>query len=574
MKNQFGCDSLVVTTRSFDPAGISTAHFFQKSCDPSAVGVDTLVFKNALGCDSLKITTTSLAPTSQTFLSEKTCNPALVGSDSVFLKNQFGCDSLVVTTRSFDPAGISTAHFFQKSCDPSAVGVDTLVFKNTLGCDSLKITTTSLAPTSQTLLAELTCNPAAVGSDSVFLKNQFGCDSLVVTTRTFDPAGISTAHFFQKSCDPSAVGTDTLFFKNALGCDSLKITTTSLAPTSQTFLNEKTCNPAAVGSDSIFLKNLFGCDSLVVTTRTFDPAGISTAHFFQKSCDPSAVGIDTIISKNILGCDSLAITATEFAGLEITASATERLCFGEQTGQIRLDSVITGQPPVTVWLSGGPTQSYSGQPISWEKLGGGSYSLTAANSAGCTTTASLNIEEGDPPSLAIAPAEAAMHWGDSLLLEPVSNFTIATAAWTAPAGGSVGCADCPAVFVKAEKTGDFLLRASDPFGCEATASARIHVERGLRLFVPNAMRPGSGGANDGLSIFAGPEVVEVRVLRVFDRSGNQVFEQKDLAPNSASGFDGTFRGRDLPPGVYVWWCELAMLDGSAATAKGDLTLLR
>ncbi|MEO6038104.1 MAG: hypothetical protein ABIQ93_06795, partial [Saprospiraceae bacterium] len=98
LANQFGCDSLVVTTTSFDAAAISITPLFVQNCDPAAVGVDTLVLSSLSGCDSLVITTTSLAPMSQTFLTATSCDLNLVGTDTLTLANQFGCDSLVITS--------------------------------------------------------------------------------------------------------------------------------------------------------------------------------------------------------------------------------------------------------------------------------------------------------------------------------------------------------------------------------------------------------------------------------------------------------------------------------------------
>ena len=116
--------------------------------------------------------------------------------------------------------------------------------------------------------------------------------------------------------------------------------------------------------------------------------------------------------------------------------------------------------------------------------------------------------------------------------------------------------------------------AFDAFGCSATASVGLRVDREVRAFVPTAFRPGSGAPNDRLTVFTGPEIAEIRSLRIFDRSGNQVFQQKNLAPNAPCDWDGTLRGRQLPPAVYVWWCEAAAVDGRVVVLKGDITLVR
>jgi hypothetical protein len=101
LSNFYGCDSLVITTTSFDAAAISVTQLSSQNCDANLVGVDTLVLTSLAGCDSLVITTTTLAPTNQTFLTATSCDQNAVGIDTLTLSNQFGCDSLVVTNTAF-----------------------------------------------------------------------------------------------------------------------------------------------------------------------------------------------------------------------------------------------------------------------------------------------------------------------------------------------------------------------------------------------------------------------------------------------------------------------------------------
>ncbi|MCB0519906.1 MAG: CotH kinase family protein [Saprospiraceae bacterium] len=613
LTNVFGCDSLVITTTSFDPGGISITPLFAQNCDPAAVGVDTVLLANMAGCDSLVITTTTLASFSQTNLSALSCNPSSVGIDTVWLTSAAGCDSLVITTTSFDPGGISITPLFVQNCDPAAVGVDTVLLTNLAGCDSLVITTTTLAPSNQTLLTALSCNPGTVGTDTLWLANQFGCDSLVITTTTFDPSGISITPLFEKNCDPAAVGVDTVLLTNMAGCDSLVITTTALAIFSQTNLTALSCNPAAVGVDTILLTNAAGCDSLVITTTSFDPAAISVTPLFVQNCDPAAVGIDTVLLVNSAGCDSLVVTTTTlaplsqafltalscdqaavgidtlllanqfgcdslvittvtYAGLDFEASAHDELCFGEEDGLIRLDTVITAFLPVELVLENHTAQFYTGTPLQWDGLPGGIYQLSATNPEGCTLAQELEVAEADELSLAFDQRHIVLHTGDSIWVEPVANFQIATAEWSPSIG--VNCPTCPGTFLSAPGTANYTLTATDANGCTASASLMVQVDRRVRIFVPNALRPGSGGPNEHLTIFAGPEVAEISSLQLFDRWGNQLFEQQNFLPNVPVAWDGTFRGKLVPQGVIVWMLTATTTDGEKVKLSGDITVLR
>jgi hypothetical protein len=613
LANQFGCDSLVITNTAFDPAAISVTALSTQNCDPAAVGVDTVLLTTLAGCDSLVITTTSLAPMSQTLLSATSCNPNALGVDTLILSNQFGCDSLVITTTTFAPTGISVTPLFVQNCDPAAVGVDTTLFINVMGCDSLVITTTSLAPMSQTLLSATSCNPNALGVDTLILSNQFGCDSLVITTTVFAATGISVTPLFIQNCDPAAIGVDTIILSNITGCDSLVITTTSLAPTSQTMLSATSCNPSLAGTDTLTLSNQFGCDSLVITTTLFDPSSISITTFSVQNCDPAAVGVDTLILSslagcdslivtttnlapmsqtflsanscdpglagidtltysNILGCDSLVITTVTYTGLDFDATAQNVLCFSGNDGFITLDTIFSSLLPVEIQLGNQAVQFYTGTPLLWDELPAGSYSLLATNAEGCTVTQEITVEEANALHLDLGQQPVLIHFGDSLKVEPIADFPIVTAEWSPVEG--VLCPSCPTTSIAAQKSGTYTLTAFDGNGCSTSASLNIQVEEGIRVYVPNAMHLGSSDINAQLTIFAGPEVARIRSLQVYDRWGNQLFEQRDLLPNSPSNWDGTFRGKAVNPGVLIWVCEVETIDNQVIRKTGDITVIR
>lgn len=608
-----GCDSLVITTTTLIP--ITPSFLSASSCDPSQIGADTLILSSVHGCDSLVITNTSFLPLNPTHLTASTCNPAQVGTDTLLLSNAHGCDSLVITQTSFDPSGISITLLSVKSCDTLAVGLDTLVLHNITGCDSIVITTTSLAfpsysfltksscdpalagmdtlklsnfygcdslvitttnfiPITPTHLTASSCNPAAVGLDTLVLSNVYGCDSLLITNTLFDPSGISFTQLTAKSCDPAAVGKDTLVLHNITGCDSLVITTTSLLPVSKTFLSRSSCKPDQAGTDTLTLSNIYGCDSLVITNTVFDPNAISITKLNLKTCDITTAGKDTLYLQNLAGCDSLVVTTRTYSGLSLAKTSFEDfVCFGQQTGSIRVDTVLTPAAlPLEIELENVSSKIYSGSPISWDKLPAGVYTLSATNAEGCSDTQSLEIKEGQPLHLDFPESSVTLHVGDSILLSPTLDFPGDLAAWTPSLG--LSCPHCLSTYLKTDVPGIYQLKVYDPNGCEVSAAIQVLVEKGIRLYVPNAISPESGGENAVLPISAGPEVIRIRSFQIFDRWGDQIYAKYDFPPNSDNTWDGTWRGKQVPPGVVVWYCELDTYDGQTLKFHGDITVLR
>jgi gliding motility-associated-like protein len=59
-------------------------------------------------------------------------------------------------------------------------------------------------------------------------------------------------------------------------------------------------------------------------------------------------------------------------------------------------------------------------------------------------------------------------------------------------------------------------------------------------------------------------------LVIYDRWGEKIFESLTLE----IGWDGTFRGLDMPSGIYVYFLDVLFDDGATMSEKGNLTLIR
>lgn len=94
------------------------------------------------------------------------------------------------------------------------------------------------------------------------------------------------------------------------------------------------------------------------------------------------------------------------------------------------------------------------------------------------------------------------------------------------------------------------------------------------LYIPNIFSPNRDGFNDVFSVFPGPELqIEDLVCSVYDRWGNLVFFTKQYPFE----WNGTFEGKPLNPGVYVYKIEYRAMAGSKTRDeifRGDLTLIR
>lgn len=106
-------------------------------------------------------------------------------------------------------------------------------------------------------------------------------------------------------------------------------------------------------------------------------------------------------------------------------------------------------------------------------------------------------------------------------------------------------------------------------GCVTVDTQMVKTVKEIQVYVPTAFTPNADGKNDQLKpILMG--IKEMRYFRVFNRWGQMLYESKTILP----GWDGSFRGTEQGPDVFVWAVEALGLDGKVYTKKGTVTLVR
>ena len=285
-------------------------------------------------------------------------------------------------------------------------------------------------------------------------------------------------------------------------------------------------------------------------------------------------GTYTVTITDNLGCmyqDSFVLNAPE--ELMVDLLLQNPVCFGDRNGMLTIQNIQGGLGPFSISSNGLPVQITDVFPVVVPGLAAGSYTLSVEDINGCATV--LDTVLTYPPLLSVdLGPDVELYPGDSTLLQPVlTGVPLDSFSWTPSAG--ISRPDLLNGYAQPTQTTIYTLWVQDTAGCRATDAIQVVVRKDYRLYVPNVIMPGAPVPNGILTVYAGQEVVNIRVFRVYDRWGANVFEGLDITPNNpAMGWDGSWQGNLVQPGVYAWVAELEFLDGTTEIRSGDVTILR
>lgn len=499
----------------------------QITCDPSAVGLDTLWLLTHSGCDSLIIVETIYQQAFLSFQNVIICTTGIDYVDTLWV-NGTPCDSMFITQYFFYTP--DTIHLQQSVCDPGQTGQFVQTLQGVNGCDSIVITTVSLLPTDTILVEGTTCfRDQGVYSTQV-LSNQFGCDSVVITAIWY--VGRDTTMITRTSCDSNQIG---VFFHHY--------------PLPGT-----------------------PCDSVVIEMVTWSAQSISEQSII--SCDPSGPDIDTLWMTGYLGCDSLVIQHFTYTDLATKIDRHNESCPGKADGRLTITDASGGLAPYRFRLDGGAWQYDS----VFVGLSPGLYILHVVDARGCSQSIpGQYIAPASSVSVDIGP-DLVVSKGDFIALDALSKQHLVEWHWAAT--DPLSCATCSKTTIgPVSVSQSVMVHVLSMEGCLASDELLITIREQEAnppgVYIPTSFSPNFDGINDVFTIYTDTQVLVIHRLAIYDRWGNAVYEGQEIPPNDPSiGWDGHFRGKHMDPAVFVYVAELELADGSRRLYKGDVHLLR
>ena len=205
-------------------------------------------------------------------------------------------------------------------------------------------------------------------------------------------------------------------------------------------------------------------------------------------------------------------------------------------------------------------------------LTAGTYQARIRDANGCySEPLPVTLRQAKLPEIELGP-DRYIKLGDSVVLD-------AGPLDLSPAGGSLSwtsaqslsCADCTDPIASPVQNTSYTVSYLSPDQCAVTDSVKVFVDRSPRIYVPNAFSPNGDGHNDVFRVFIPDPLAVLTELTIYDRWGEMIWTKDDTQDGS---WDGTFRGKLLSVGVYVYTGKVRLRDNSFVSLEGSVTLVR
>lgn len=200
----------------------------------------------------------------------------------------------------------------------------------------------------------------------------------------------------------------------------------------------------------------------------------------------------------------------------------------------------------------------------------GNWIVTITDAQGCVSDTMIMVDIWESPWVDLGP-DIVVSLGETVLLHPIYDTNVTLELQPEELDGQ----STSSAFRPLRNESVIALVTNPTTGCIDRDTLNIRVESDYSLYVPNVFSPDQNGINDTFHPFSGPDVEKIILMRVFDRWGDWVWENKDFKPNNpAQGWDGNYRGRPMDPAVLAWYLEAKFIDGTTRIFKGDITIVR
>jgi len=338
--------------------------------------------------------------------------------------------------------------------------------------------------------------------------------------------------------------------------------------TSTSFINVRPLPSANAGPDTTLCYNeTYTMQGSGGVTYTWHPA-----IYLSSATDPNALAIlpnterYVLVVGNSFGCsDSSPVLLKVRQKLKVQAAVSSiSVCYGQT---IKLSAKGTGGDSLNYkyeWDNG-----LNGDSVIEKVYKSAWYKVVLQDN--CSPTPGT-----DSVFVTVIPAtKADFSWHPTQKLEPgqdINFFNQSSTAskylWTFGTNDSSRIVS-PVYFYKNSGEYKIMLVAYGSGTCQNdTAYENIIIGEQVIVFIPNAFSPNSDGINDVFDISG--TGIKSYTFNIYDRWGEQLFE----ATPGHTGWDGTFKGAQVPESIYIYQLDVTDIEGQHHYLSGNITLMR
>ncbi len=429
-----------------------------------------------------------------------------------------------------------------------------------LGAGTYIVTITDANGCTMTASATLT-NPPAITASSVSTPTTCGASNGTATvtasggtgtlTYVWAPSGGNAA-----TANGLAAGTYTVTITDANGCTQTSTVTVTTSNGPVTTLASQVNPLCATSTNGTATVTVVG--GTAPYTYAWSPTGGNAA-----TGTGLGAGTYTVIVTDVNNCSSTStVTITSPPALTLTTTSTVAQC--NASDGTATASAGGGTGALTyLWSAGSQTAATA------TGLSAGTYTVTITDANGCTMTNTVVVNMAGGPT-AVATGNATITYGNST---PITSGGGVSYLWSPSTG--LSCTTCQNPTATPVVTTTYCVVVTDASGCTDSACVEIIVDvpcpTNPDFGVPNAFSPNKDGHND-IFILQGMGLCMTDFLMViYDRWGEKIFEA--TSPNI--GWDGSYKGKVMDPGVFVYHITATFTGNKESfVKKGNITLIR
>ena len=287
---------------------------------------------------------------------------------------------------------------------------------------------------------------------------------------------------------------------------------------------------------------------------------------------PSGTTTYYVRATDINGCQEIQTVIINNFPINATITPPVIICAPQTSTSIGVVNLAPDQDLTYSWTPREAVSPATGSPVvTADAVASTNFSVIIVNQYGCRDTLSTTVNILDLPALVSLEIDP-----DTILLGETSQLEVLGCdncdyVWT-PADGSLDNNFIRNPEASPEVTTEYTVVVSRD-GCFATLSGTVTVTYICDepyIFFPSAFTPNGDGQNDVLRLRGRQALILEARWMIYDRWGEKIFE----ARSPLDEWDGTYKGKDLPPDVFGFYLSVSCPGGALFTKRGNVTLLR